>query len=85
LISKGYSTIASCHGHEKDNQPYILLNKNLTNPEIEKHINNLFVEFVSRDDCYVIKGRSFLIFSNSFLCKQIEKVVNRLPINMMEN
>ena len=82
LVSKGYKTIASCHGHKKNEHPYVLLEKETTNPLIQRY-KTLFVDVVCRENCYAIKGRRFLFLSDKFLCQHIEKVVTALPINTM--
>jgi hypothetical protein len=79
LISLGYVTTSSCQGHE--NTPYITLDKRTTNKNIVKNFNKIFVSCEIQENSIVIKGNRNIILSNLFLCKQIYKIVSKLPIN----
>jgi hypothetical protein len=85
LLSKGYRTVSSCHGHGLGKRPYVVIDKESKMKNFDKLVNNFFVEANEYHNKWVFhsKGSLHLFFTKKFICKQIEKQLNHLPLNTL--
>ena len=83
LISKGYRTTSSCHGHGFNRHPHISVNKEKNMKDFNAIIDNFFIEAIEYQNKWVFhsKGNLHLFCTKKFICKQFEKQLNKLPIN----
>jgi hypothetical protein len=83
LLSKGYTTVSSCHGHGLGKRPYVVIDKKSNMKDFDKLVDNFFIEATEQNNKWIFhsKGNLHLFFTKKFICKQIEKAVSNLPIN----